>query len=147
MKHIQGRSCGQVTPMRKLAKRWSLSPFLRCVFMNFQLLFKMSLFLKLNQCCHSWFSDLGGKDKEDYALAGSDMSYESFHNLDPVYFSKLHLFTLFLIFYIHVMLNVFIFPKLATPSLFLLKDSFSFSLCQIVFKSSFMYSTCHSVSF
>ena len=86
MKYIQGRSCGQVTPMRKLAKRWSLSPFLRCVFSKFQLLFKMSLFLKLNQCCHSWFSDLGGKDKEDYALAGSDMSYAPFHDLNPFYF-------------------------------------------------------------
>ena len=52
--------------------------------------------------------------KQDYALAGSDMSCVPFHNLDPVDFSKLHLFTLLLILYIHVMLNIFIFPKLAT---------------------------------
>ena len=147
MKHIQRRSCCQVTPMRKLAKRWSWSPFLRCVFKQFQLLLKISLFLKLNQRCHSRFSDLGGKDKQDYALAGSDMSYELFNNLDPVYFSKLHLFTLLLILYIHVMLNIFIFPKLATFFSILAKRLFLLLTFPNCLQVSFMYSTCHSVSF
>lgn len=72
------------------------------------------LFFKLNHCCHWWFSDLGGEDKQDYALVRLDMSYEPFHGPDPVYFPKLHLSTLLLTLYIPVMLNVFIFPKLAT---------------------------------
>lgn len=88
MKHIQGRSCCQMTPMRKLAKRWSLSCLLRCVCKTFQLPFETPLVVKLNQCCHSWFNDLGVANQQGDALVSSAMCCKPFHGLDPVYLSK-----------------------------------------------------------
>lgn len=88
MKHIQGRSCCQMTPMRKLAKRWSLSCLLRCVCKTFQLPFETPLVVKLNQCCHSWFNDLGVANQQGDALVSSAMCCKPFHGLDPIYLSK-----------------------------------------------------------
>lgn len=61
---------------------------------------------------------MGGEDKQHYALVCLDMSYEPFHGPTSQsytsHFPKLHLSTLLLTLHIPVMLNVFIFPKLAT---------------------------------
>lgn len=89
MKRIQGRSCCQRTPMRKHAKRWSLSYFLRCVYKKCQLLFEKTFVVFFKTVSVVIYGSLTWerKTKQDYTHLPWCVQ-QGLSSLVPLYLSK-----------------------------------------------------------